>query len=310
MKDVRRFDVYFANLNEFGTEKHYVIVTSNWVNNCKSSYVNCCMITSKIKKHPAHVSIKINNKEAQVLCETIYTISKSKLIQKIDVVSDIRIQQKIDNALKMQLQLDNKYNNSTLEQLKDNLINMSEEISAEQNIRDLEKKVRANIKNYDLCLKYCNELIIESKSLGMNKHRWYAHYNKGLLNLKNNNIEESMEDAVESLKFVGDISGVNKNYSFSMWLIASIEEKKDNLLDALKIYKALAVYYRKLSFTNFRIAILFNIARIQKSKNGMIRLYNIALNLTNIEEHRTYMTKEVLIEEIRKELNQQSISKS
>lgn len=307
MKDVRRFDIYFANLNEFNIENHYVIVTSNWVNNCKSSYINCCMITSKAKKHPAHVNIEINNKEVQVLCETIYTINKSKLIKKVDTISDIRIQQKIDNALKMQLQLDNKYNNSTLDQLKDNLISMSEEISAEQHVRELEKKIRVNINNYDSCLGYCDQLIMESKDLGINKHRWYAYYHKSLLNLKSNNVEEAMKDAVESFKYVGDISAFNKNYSLSMWLIASIEERKGNMLDALKIYKALATYYKKIDFKIFRIATLFNVAKIQNNKKIMVKLYNIALEITETEENRTYMTKEVLIEDIKKELNEQSL---
>lgn len=302
MKDVRRFDVYFANLNEFDIEKHYVIITSNWINNCKSSYVNCCMITSKVKKHPAHVSIKINNKEAQVLCETIYTISKSRLIKKIDVVSDIRVQQKIENALKMQLQLDNKYNNSTLDQLKDNLINMSEEITAESHMRRLESKIQKKFDDYDVCLEYCNQLITKSKELEMNKHRWYGYYHKGLLNLKNNNIDEAMKDAIESLKYVGDISTFNKSYSFSMWLVASIEERKNNISDAFKIYKALSVYYRKMDFTNFRIAMLFNMAKIQKNKKIMLRLYNIALNLDTIESNRTCLTKEALIQDIRREL--------
>ena len=97
-KQIKRGDIFIYN---FGTEnkgslqskKRAVVVVSNYKNNCFSSVVLVCPITSAIKKNiPTHAEINYRTcgllKESIILCEQIFTIEKRLLEKYIGSLSN------------------------------------------------------------------------------------------------------------------------------------------------------------------------------------------------------------------------------
>ena len=97
-KQIKRGDIFIYN---FGTEnkgslqskKRAVVVVSNYKNNCFSTVVLVCPITSAIKKNiPTHAEINYRTcgllKESIILCEQIFTIEKRLLEKYIGSLSN------------------------------------------------------------------------------------------------------------------------------------------------------------------------------------------------------------------------------
>lgn len=103
--DVRRGDIYFINLGgseNRGSEQKGLrpcLVIQNDVGNEHSGTIIIVPLTSKIKRNmPTHVNINLNGTESVILCEHIRTVSKERITEYVDSVSD-KILNKVNAAL-------------------------------------------------------------------------------------------------------------------------------------------------------------------------------------------------------------------
>ncbi len=96
--NIKRYEIYFADLNPaIGSEirkvRPVIIISQDEMNNYLETVV-VCPLTSKL--HPqwrTRLQIKCANKNAEIAVDQIRTISKQRLQNKIDKLSDIKISQ-------------------------------------------------------------------------------------------------------------------------------------------------------------------------------------------------------------------------
>lgn len=96
--NIKRYEIYFADLNPtIGSEirkvRPVVIISQDEMNNYLETVV-VCPLTSKL--HPqwrTRLQIKCANKNAEIAVDQIRTISKQRLQNKIDKLSDIKAPQ-------------------------------------------------------------------------------------------------------------------------------------------------------------------------------------------------------------------------
>lgn len=96
--DIKRYDIYFADLNPaMGSEiqkvRPVVVVSQDEMNKYLDTVV-ICPLTSKL--HPrwrTRIQIKCANKNAEIAVDQIRTISKQRLKNRLDQLSDIKAAQ-------------------------------------------------------------------------------------------------------------------------------------------------------------------------------------------------------------------------
>ena len=113
---IKRGDMFYADLSPVvGSEQggiRPVVIIQNDLGNKYSPTVIAAAITSKTNKTklPTHIEIQGNTKglknDSVILTEQIRTIDKSRLKEKIGHIDDIKIMNKINNALGVSFGLD------------------------------------------------------------------------------------------------------------------------------------------------------------------------------------------------------------
>ena len=113
---VKRGDMFYADLSPvIGSEQggiRPVLIIQNDIGNKHSPTVIAAAITSQTNKTklPTHIEIQGNTKglknDSVILTEQIRTIDKSRLKEKIGHIDDIKIMNKINNALGVSFGLD------------------------------------------------------------------------------------------------------------------------------------------------------------------------------------------------------------
>ena len=106
MKIVKRGEIYMANLPEGeGSEqtgKHPVVIIQNDVGNKFSPTTIVAAITSAPKPYlPTHMKYQLF-KPSTITCEQIFTVSKSRLIEKIAELTDDEVDE-LETRLKISL---------------------------------------------------------------------------------------------------------------------------------------------------------------------------------------------------------------
>ena len=113
-KEIKRFDVFVAKLQaQDGThveaKARPVVVVSNDKANTYSPVISVVPLTSQNKKNiPTHVPFHTEGlaKQSTALCEQILTVDRANLGKRIGYVADYLVQDRIDRALRIQLNLD------------------------------------------------------------------------------------------------------------------------------------------------------------------------------------------------------------
>ena len=113
---IKRGDMFYADLSPVvGSEQggiRPVVIIQNDLGNKYSPTVIAAAITSQTNKTklPTHIEIQGNTKglknDSVILTEQIRTIDKSRLKKKIGHIDDIKIMNKINNALGVSFGLD------------------------------------------------------------------------------------------------------------------------------------------------------------------------------------------------------------
>ncbi len=113
---IKRGDMFYADLSPVvGSEQggiRPVVIIQNDLGNKYSPTVIAAAITSQTNKTklPTHIEIQGNTKglknDSVILTEQIRTIDKSRLKEKIGHIDDIKIMNKINNALGVSFGLD------------------------------------------------------------------------------------------------------------------------------------------------------------------------------------------------------------
>lgn len=306
----RRFDIFLADLKEFGIEEyHYIVIVSNWKANIKSQSINCCLISSQIKPLPSHVDFDGKayglSKRSQIKCENIYTLNKNKLKNKIGNISDIYLQLEIEKAIESQLQLNSKYINQDVRQI-ENLfmkrVNNMNNISKYEKIK-MELREYAYSGNNALCVGKCTELIeiLKKDKSDLKEYYQYAYYHRALMFIKLEEYEKCLQDAHESLKHIGDIKKETNNmYSYTMWIISSVYISLNMLDKSMSIYYTLLKYYKSTGRHNMRVIILFNIAK-EKRKIHWMKILMKIMESMNFQEFETDKTKDKILKEMEKD---------
>lgn len=96
--NIKRYEIYFADLNPtIGSEikkvRPVVIISQDEMNNYLETVVVCPLT---LKLHPqwrTRLQIKCANKNAEIAVDQIRTISKQRLQNKIDKLTDIKASQ-------------------------------------------------------------------------------------------------------------------------------------------------------------------------------------------------------------------------
>jgi mRNA interferase MazF len=96
--NIKRYEIYFADLNPtIGSEikkvRPVIVISQNEMNKYLETIV-VCPLTSRL--HPqwrTRLQIKCTNKKAEIAVDQIRTISKQRLKNKIDSLSDVKAAQ-------------------------------------------------------------------------------------------------------------------------------------------------------------------------------------------------------------------------
>lgn len=96
--DIKRYEIYLADLNpSIGSEikkvRPVVVISQDEMNRHLETVV-VCPLTSKL--HPlwrSRLQVKCINKDAEIAVDQIRTISKQRLIKKLDQLSDAKAAQ-------------------------------------------------------------------------------------------------------------------------------------------------------------------------------------------------------------------------
>lgn len=109
---IKRGDIYWVKLpeNDFTCIQKFdrlCIVVSNDKCNSYSPIITICPLTTihKRKDLKTHTFFEINKKLNVLLAEQITCISKSQLIKYVTTITDINIINRINNCIKIQLEL-------------------------------------------------------------------------------------------------------------------------------------------------------------------------------------------------------------
>lgn len=291
----KRFDIWNARL---AIGEHPIVIISNWKFNMKSKDVNVCIITSQVKSHPSHVIIEGFGlkKVSQVKCDNIYTVPKLNLKFKIGEIDSLHVQNKIEKALKMQLQVDGKYNNNKAEDLEEFFINSK--LNNTVDIRELAEDITFFSRNNmaEECIKACNILISNTYE---NEYAWHGYYHLALQEYKLKHLDKAIITAKESLKHLP--VEITYNYTLVMFLLANCYRETDKY-KAIKIYYKLAIYYKKNNHINLRVAIIYNIADLLLNKKAKLKLIKYIENTKENNIIHSDLTKSDLLEQMYREL--------
>lgn len=303
-----RWEVWKANFSEFGIDEHFVVIVSNFKNNTKNVNVQVCLITSKLKEYSNRVNIDLLVK-SQIKCDTILTLSKSKLLFRECKIEDIFIQLEVEKQLQIQMQLSSNFINNDIEQVENYLTEGVSKMINESDLSNLKNAIcdLALENKYQETIIMCNKLIELTQASNLEcktKFLWHSYYHRSLMFSKLERYQISLEDARESLKYVPSLrDGMNNLYSYSNWLIAKNLENLNDIDGAKRIYSNLCSYYKKIGKTSMRITMLYNICIINKDISKMQILINI-LEKTNYRELETEKNKNELIMQMREDLKQ------
>lgn len=305
--NVRRYDVFLVDMSMYKLENHFMCCVSNWKNNNKSSSYNFVMMSSKVKKHPNHIDVTFLEKDVQIQCESIFTITKNQLIYHAGTIEDANKRLEINQKLSSQLELDSKYNNNSLYDMQKLFVDNVKTMNNLIEVKKIANAINDSSKNNKIeeCIHECYKLISVIKTSDIedkNYYNWYAYYHLALQEHRSKDYLKAVESTRESLKYIGNIDVYNKRYGFSMWMLGSIYEKLEQKEQAIKIYKILTQYYKRLNQVNHRASCIFNIANIQKNKTRMNNLLKIIEN-TDINNNRTDLSKENLIQQMKNEIS-------
>jgi len=91
-KFIKKYDIYLVNLDptmgsEINKTRPVVVVSDNFMNKTLNTVVVCPLTTKIHTKWKSRIQIVCNNKEAEIAIDQIRTISKQRLIKKIDSLS-------------------------------------------------------------------------------------------------------------------------------------------------------------------------------------------------------------------------------
>ncbi|MBU3145024.1 type II toxin-antitoxin system PemK/MazF family toxin [Clostridium sp. CF012] len=303
-----RWEVWKCDLSELGMENHFCIIVSNFKNNTKNVNVQVCLITSNLKEYSNRVSVNILT-QSQIKCDTILTLSKEKLLYKQCKIEDIFIQLEVEKNLQIQLQLSESFINNDIEQIEKYLgkgvmqmDNESELVLLRNNICTLAVQCK-----YEEAIILCDKSIeLASSSLLENKNDflWHSCYHRGLMFSKLRNYELAYESLKQALKYVGSLrNGLNFRYSCTMWVIAICFENLGNVYGSIQIFNNLRKYCKKVGKTSMRIEMIFNVYRLKNNVPKMKYLISLVEKM-EFRERETNKTKDVLLEDMRKDLEE------
>lgn len=115
--EIYRNEIYLADLGKCNgsiqAEIRPVVIIQNNKGNKYSPTTIIAPITSRLEKSkiPTHVYITHNKleKNSLILCEQIQTINKTQLLKRISKIMNFETQEKINNAIKISLDLEEDY---------------------------------------------------------------------------------------------------------------------------------------------------------------------------------------------------------
>ncbi|MBU3142239.1 type II toxin-antitoxin system PemK/MazF family toxin [Clostridium sp. CF012] len=301
-----RWEIYMADCSKYKMENHFVVIVGNFKMNHKSKSIHCCLITSQLNNLKSRVNINLL-KPSQIACETILTLNKTELLYKLTDIKDIFTQLEIEKCLEIQLQLSNDFINTDILQIE----NFLEEGVLQMSDNSILVNLRNNICNlavenrYEEAIILCNESIQTASVSNLenrNDFLWHSTYHRSLMFSKLGNNEIALEDARESLKYIGSLRNVlNNRYSYSMWRISNCDENIGDIDGAIRTYKNLSIYYKRVGKASMRIEMLFNVARLKNNIPKMKYLIKLVQTM-EFNERDTNKTKETLLEDMRKDL--------
>lgn len=97
MKNIKRYEIYYANLNptiggEIKKIRPVVVVSRNEMNKYLETIVVCPLTLTLHTKWRSRLQIECDKKPAEIAVDQIRTISKRRLSRKIDSLSSIDAQ--------------------------------------------------------------------------------------------------------------------------------------------------------------------------------------------------------------------------
>lgn len=295
-----RMEIWMCKLAQYNLENHFCVIVSNFKMNHKHKSIHCCLITSKLNNFKSRVDIELFE-PSQICCDTILTIPKSNLLYKLKDITDIFTKLEIEKNLEIQLQLSSNFINTDIGQIETILGEGVSKMINESCLANL----RFNICNLALENKFeesiilCNKLI---ESTNNTEYLWHSYYHRGLMFSKLGKHILSLEDARESLKFTGSLrNGLNNRYSYSLWLISKSLENLNDIDGAIRTYKSLNIFYKKIGKINMRIEMLHNIYRLKNSKPKIQYLINLVEKI-NYRELETNKDKNELLKQMKEDL--------
>jgi mRNA interferase MazF len=131
------------------------IIISNDKNNKYSNTIAIVPLTTKNKtKLPVHVDINLNQQKSTALVEQIRTISKLRLIKPMGIL-DNKTLNKIDEAVKIQLQLKKEFSQDVAFEMLDQVYQMKKIIKKFGRDISLLQLLNYNVRKFkDYCKKY------------------------------------------------------------------------------------------------------------------------------------------------------------
>ncbi|RJP39875.1 MAG: type II toxin-antitoxin system PemK/MazF family toxin [Desulfobacteraceae bacterium] len=96
--DIKRYDIYFADLNPaMGSEiqkvRPVVVISQDEMNKYLDTVVICPLTSELHPRWRTRIQIKCANKNAEIAVDQIRTISKQRLKNRLDQLSDIKAAQ-------------------------------------------------------------------------------------------------------------------------------------------------------------------------------------------------------------------------
>lgn len=179
-------------------------------------------------------------------------------------------------------------------------------MSVNDEIKEICKTIREALfgEQYTECVELCTallEFLNKSDEQAQKSYLWYAYYNRGNSYYKLAQYEKALLDAEESFYHIGKIDKLNDKYTFSLWLIASIESKTGNKKNAIEKYKRLSKLYKEMGYTNLRLASVYNIAEALNKADKMTKLKVIADTYRKLKSNNTNLTKKELVIQMKKQ---------
>jgi mRNA interferase MazF len=109
-KQIKQYEIYLVDLNptrgsEINKTRPAVVVSQNDMNKALETVVVCPLTTSLHPMWRSRIQIDCNKKEAEIAVDQIRTISKGRLIKKVDKLS-------MDNTIKLRQTISEMYGES------------------------------------------------------------------------------------------------------------------------------------------------------------------------------------------------------